>query len=116
MSWLKPYLRTWYRQYPDSVPPTRQIAHYVKPLLKAHPESRITAALARYLAFTPPQFVSLPKFAATFGAWGASNDVTPKPVRVAGCSVHPERPWVAEQNRQKMCRECFDTITEDRIP
>lgn len=69
MSWLKPYLRTWYQQYPESVPPVRQIAHYMKPLLKAQPEARIVAELGAYLRKTPPQFVNLHKFAATFGSW-----------------------------------------------
>lgn len=69
MSWLKPYLRTWYQAYPESVPPVRQLAHYVKPLLKAHPEDRICGELAAYLKQTPPVYVSLHRFAALFGKW-----------------------------------------------
>ena len=69
MSWLKPYLRTWYQAYPDSVPPAGQIAHAVKALLKAHTEIRIAEELAAYLRKTPHQYVSLPRFVATFGSW-----------------------------------------------
>lgn len=69
MTWLRPYLRTWYNAYPDSVAPVRQIAHYMKPLVQAHPEARIIGELAAYLAKTPPQFVSLHRFAMAFGAW-----------------------------------------------
>lgn len=69
MSWLKPYLRTWYQQYPESVPPVRQIAHYMKPLEKAHPAERIVQELASYLKRTPAQFISLHRFASAFGSW-----------------------------------------------
>ncbi len=69
MSWLKPYLRTWYRAYPEGIAPVRQIAHYVKPLLESHSEERITEELAAYLRVTLPRFISLPKFVATFGSW-----------------------------------------------
>lgn len=78
-SWLRPYLRTWYKRYPDSVPPSRQIAHFVKPLLKAHPEERIVQELAAYLLQTPPRFVSLPRFAALFGTWGEVGKPEPRP-------------------------------------
>jgi hypothetical protein len=79
MSWLKPYLRTWYKAYPDSIPPTRMIAHYVKPLLKAHPEERVVAELAAYLRQTPSQFVSLPRFVSTFGTWNKPEPKTYRP-------------------------------------
>lgn len=74
MSWLKPYLRTWYRQYPESLPPIGQLAHVVKRLAKVAPEARIVEELAAYLRKTPKQFINLPKFAATFGDWA-----TPEP-------------------------------------
>jgi len=45
------------------------IAHYVKPLLKAHPEERIAEELAAYLRNTPARYINLAKFAATFGSW-----------------------------------------------
>lgn len=69
MSWLKPYVRTWYQRYPEGIPPAAQLARHVKKLLKAHPEERIVAELAAYLAQTPPQFVSVPRFASLFGSW-----------------------------------------------
>lgn len=77
MSWLKPYLRTWYQQYPESVPPVRQIAHYMKPLEKAHPAERIVTELAAYLTKTPPQYLNLAKFAATFGSWAIPESLLP---------------------------------------
>ena len=110
MSWLKPYLRPWYARFPGSVPPVKMLAHYIKPLRQAHPEARIVAELVGYLAATPPKYINIPKWAATFGAWSAGTPSVPQPVRVAGCSVHPERPWIAEQNRTKMCRECFERM------
>jgi hypothetical protein len=74
MSWLKPYLRTWYQVYPESVPPMRQLAHYVKPLTKAHPPERIATELAGYLRKTEARYINLAKFAATFGAWGERQE------------------------------------------
>jgi len=79
MSWLKPYLRTWYAAYPEGVAPVRQMAHYVKPLVKAHPESRIVQELGAYLAKTPQQFVSLHRFAALFGKWYQPEAAKPRP-------------------------------------
>ncbi len=79
MSWLKPYLRTWYRAYPDSAPPVRQLAHYVKPLLKAHPPERIADELAAYLRATPNRFINLAKFAATFGSWNRPEPQARRP-------------------------------------
>lgn len=79
MSWLKPYLRTWYKAYPESIPPTRQLAHYMKPLLKTHPAERIALELAAYLGKTPPQFLNLAKFAATFGSWSQPSPTERRP-------------------------------------
>jgi hypothetical protein len=78
VSWLKPYIRTWYKAYPDSVPPMKQLAHYIKPLLKAHAEARIVDELAGYLENTPPRFINLQKFAATFGGWAKRKPPPPK--------------------------------------
>jgi hypothetical protein len=104
VSWLKPYLRIWYKAYPDSVPPTRQLAHYVKPLLQAHSEERIVRELAGYLEKTPPQFVNLHKFAATFGSWVVERRKSPRDT----CVHHTDRPAVATLSRKPLCRECFE--------
>ena len=84
MSWLKPYLRTWYSAYPEGIAPVRQLAHYLKPLRQAHSETRIVSELAAYLARTEACYVSLPRFAATFGSW---NRPAPKDQRPYSQSV-----------------------------
>lgn len=77
MSWLKPYLRTWYAVYPDSVPPAGQIAHAIKKLLKAHPEERILSELAAYLKRTKPDYLNIPKFVMAFGSWNRPEQRPP---------------------------------------
>jgi len=79
MSWLKPYLRTWYGAFPESVPPTKQLARYLAPLVKVSPEARIVEELVAYLKKTPPQYLNLAKFAATFGSWATPEPMPPEP-------------------------------------
>lgn len=81
------------------------MAHYVKPLLEAHEEKRIVEELSGYLEKTPPQFVNLHKFAATFGSWAVERR---KVMRPAMCVHHDDRPAVATLSRNPLCRECFD--------
>jgi hypothetical protein len=82
-----------------------QLAHYVKPLLKAHAEQRIVEELAGYLGKTPPQFLNLAKFAATFGSW--SNGHAKQQAKLM-CVHHADRPAVATLSRNPLCRECFE--------
>lgn len=79
MSWLKPYLRTWYGAFPESVPPTKQLARYLAPLVKVSPEARIIEELVAYLKKTPPQYLNLAKFAATFGSWAIPEPIVTRP-------------------------------------
>ena len=106
-TWLSPFAAVWRSAYPSAPIPYKQLAHALKPLNNAHPVDRIVVELGEYLKKTPPQFLNLHKFVATFGAWTPVS----KPAEVTApsrCIVHPERPWVATYNNRKLCRECFD--------
>ncbi len=78
-TWLNPYGKVWYRAYPDAAVPYRQLAHFLKPLAKAHPEERIVAELTAYLRKTHPRFLNLAKFAATFGSWSRPEPQARRP-------------------------------------
>lgn len=107
-TWLSPYASVWKQKFPESVVPFGQLARNFKDLVKAHPAERIVAELQAYLDQTEPKFVSLARFVATFGAWSGSRPgVTVPPCR-PGCTLHPERPWVASSNGKHFCRECFE--------
>jgi len=57
------------------VPPRGQLAHTLKPLVdRGHPAAEIAAQLEAYLrAYVgKPQYLNLPKFAATYGAPAAA--------------------------------------------
>lgn len=99
MSWLKPYLRTWYQAYPESVPPVRQLAHYVKPLQQAHPEARIVQELASYLKRTPAQFISLHRFASAFGSWTEGAKSKLRPAHYQSADEADARAGIPPQNR-----------------
>lgn len=68
-TWLTPYAKTWVRVYPDSIPPFKQLARYLKPLTAAHSPERIVSELTAFLRATEPRYLNLAKFAATFGSW-----------------------------------------------
>lgn len=68
-TWLTPFAAVWKAQFPEAQVPFKMLAQQLSPLVKVHPADRIRAELAAYLAQTPPQFLNLSKFAATFGSW-----------------------------------------------
>ena len=110
MRWLKPYLRTWYATYPESVPPVRQIAHVIRGLVKVHPEARICEELAAYLGKTPPQYLNLAKFAATFGSWTPPAPVKPLPNQRWRCCNHPDREITSRYDNKPLCPECVEAL------
>ena len=106
-TWLCPFAAVWRSAYPSAPIPYKQLAQALKPLSEAQPVDRIVMELSEYLKKTPPQFLNLRKFVATFGAWTPVS----KPAEVtarSGCIVHPERPWVATSQGRRLCRPCFD--------
>jgi hypothetical protein len=68
-TWLSPFAAVWRSAYPSAEIPFKQLAQALSPLRKAHDPERIAAELKGYLSKTPPQFLNLRKFAATFGSW-----------------------------------------------
>ena len=110
-TWLSPFAAVWRSAYPSASIPYKQLAQALKPLNGVYPVEKIADELKAYLEKTPPQFLNLRKFVATFGAWSGSRPgVTDR--KSSGCMVHPERPWVAIHDRQKLCRECFEEISQ----
>lgn len=81
-SWLTPFCNVWDARYGAGAHAAvvRQLARYVAPLTKHHSADVISAHLTKYLAVTPPTFVNIAKFAATFGEW---TPVEPRAVEAA---------------------------------
>lgn len=78
-TWLSAPASVWRRQFPDAPVPFKMLARYLAPLTKVAPTERIVAELAAYLRKTPPQYLNLAKFAATFGGWATPEPVRPQP-------------------------------------
>lgn len=78
-TWLSPFAAVWRSAYPSAQIPFKQLAQALKPLTDAHPPERIAVELAAYLQKTPPQFLNLRKFSATFGGWARPEAPKPKP-------------------------------------
>ena len=77
-TWLTPYENLW-REHFSAALPFGQAAKVLKPLEAEHGSPAVLRALGNYLAAHAGErsaFVSLPKFAATFGQW--LNPTRPK--------------------------------------
>ena len=109
-TWLSPFAAVWRSAYPSASIPYKQLAQALKPLNGVYPVEKIADELKAYLEKTPPQFLNLRKFVATFGAWSGSRPGVTVPFRRPGCTLHPERPWVAIHDSKKLCRECFEEM------
>lgn len=79
LTWLTPYEVAWKAVYPEGIVPYKQLARYLAPIQKATPVERIVKELDAFLRKTPNQFVSVAKFAATFGSWATPEPHKAKP-------------------------------------
>lgn len=70
--WLKPYLSAWTRRY-GGYANAGIVARYLKPLHDQHGPEQTLAHWQNYLRGTEVQFVSVSKFATTFGSWTSAN-------------------------------------------
>jgi len=109
-TWLSPFAAVWHGQYPDAPVPFKQLARFLAPLAKAHTPERITAELSGYLQKTPPQFLNLAKFAATFGSWTPPAPVKPLPNQRWRCCNHPDREITSRYDNKPLCPECVEAL------
>lgn len=73
-TWLTPYWDVWLEVYgKESEPPAGILAKNLAPLDKKHGVAVVLPRWRRYLKATDPQYVSVPKFAQTFGSWKPSH-------------------------------------------
>lgn len=88
-NWLGPYCEEWLVVYPGSVLPGGMMARYLRPLDVQHGVAVARRHLGNYLRSTPPDFISLARFAATFSAWdhirvrGGGSQWEPRPEETA---------------------------------
>lgn len=68
VTWLTPYVLMW-RGFLGGDPPMGIAARTLRPLHEQHGEEWVCRCLRRYLLDTEAPYVSLPRFASTFGAW-----------------------------------------------
>ena len=109
-TWLSPYGAVWHSQYPDAPVPFKQLARFLAPLAKAHTPERITAELSGYLQKTPPQYLNLAKFAATFGSWTPPAPIPPLPNLRWRCCNHPDREITSRYDNKPLCPECVEAL------
>jgi hypothetical protein len=69
-TWLTPYVLLW-RGFMGGDPPMGIMAKALRMLHEKHGPENVHAAMRRYLLDTEPEYVSLPRFASTFGVWAA---------------------------------------------
>jgi hypothetical protein len=75
--WMGEINRVWTEVYPESKAPTGA-ANMLSPIVSKFGIERVSAELGVYLRATQPQFLSLPKFVATFGGSAVAGSITPK--------------------------------------
>ncbi len=67
-TWLTPFDKLWQDQFGAHLP-FGQAANYLDPLVKEHSLAKTVAHFREWLPLQDPQYVSLARFAATFGSW-----------------------------------------------
>lgn len=85
-TWLTPYRDAWFARF-GGEPDYGIFARYLKPLDAQHGPAVVAPALTAFLDKTEAQYVSLPRFAATFGVWAGSNP--DKPLDTTGLGDEP---------------------------
>ena len=88
-TWLSPYATIWTKVMGGSMS-FGQAAKHLKPLDSQHGQEKVCKVLEWYLTNTDPQFVSLARFASTFGRW--ADKANPKPKYVREIEVPDEKP------------------------
>lgn len=68
-NWVVELCKDWCAQY-HGLAPIKQVGKHLKELHETLPFSQLQIEWRHYLAATPPQFVSIPRFALTHGSWG----------------------------------------------
>ena len=71
-TWLSPYAEVWRTHY-GGEPPWGQLGKVMKVVVAAIGERQALLAWENFCTKTPAQYVSIPKFAQTFGAWCPSS-------------------------------------------
>lgn len=76
-TWLSPFGAAWKARY-GGEPPYGRLGKSLRPLVLKHGEATVLERFTRYLNATDAAYVSVEKFAATWGAWDPIRAV-PKP-------------------------------------
>jgi len=77
-SWMSPYAAVW-REVMGGDPHWGKMAKFLKPLEDEHGTETVLPRLRFYLDQTEPKYVSLARFAETFGAWVPQPDPLDQP-------------------------------------
>ncbi|HWG32994.1 MAG TPA: DUF1376 domain-containing protein [Gemmatimonadaceae bacterium] len=75
--WMGEINRVWGEVFPEATAP-KGAAKMLSPVVDKFGIERVAAELGVYLRATQPQFLSLPKFVATFGGSSVAGSITPK--------------------------------------
>jgi len=75
-TWLTPFADVW-REVLGGEIQFGHAAKILKPLVDRHGPEKVAAHLRNYLSSTETQFLSLPKFSATFGKWNVPKNESP---------------------------------------